>query len=92
MPSNLLPVIFLLFLPILRCSDFFGTASCYETYLCIKSLGVNAVVIVVVAVAGRVTWLKAAVGMVVMIGWVGPYDNTAAAATGAAPCRVTRKP
>ena len=78
------------FLPILRCSDFFWTAASYnETYLCIKSLGVNAVVIVVVAVAGRVTWLKAAVGMVVMIGWVGPYDNTAA---GAAPCGMTRKP
>ena len=59
------------FLPILRCPDFFWTASYYESYLCIKSLGVNAVVIVVVAVAGRVTWLKAAVGMVVMIGWVG---------------------
>ena len=69
---------------------FFWTAASYnETYLCIKSLGVNAVVIVVVAVAGRVTWLKAAVGMVVMIGWVGPYDNTA---TGAAPRRMTRKP
>ena len=60
-----------------------------KTYLCIKSLGVNAVVIVVIAVALGVTWLKAVVGIVVMISWVGPYDNTA---TSGSPCRMTRKP